>query len=168
MDHLAAHDAADRHRLPDLPALCILGWVDTYHGLIVLYTAFSLPYVIWMMRGYIEDIPIELEESALVDGCTRWEVLWKVVFPMVAHRPVRHRGLHLRLRLERVHVRAGADAHRGHHLHRAGDALFRRPVEFLGQDRRHVGARHHPGLHSPWRRMQRYLVRGISMGAVKG
>ncbi|MFO1351824.1 MAG: carbohydrate ABC transporter permease [Gammaproteobacteria bacterium] len=59
-----------------------LGWVDTYHGLIILYTAFSLPYVIWMMRGYIEDIPVELEESALVDGCTRWQVVRKVVFPM--------------------------------------------------------------------------------------
>ncbi len=58
------------------------GWVDSYHGLIILYTAFSLPYVTWMMRGYIEDIPIELEESALVDGCTRWQVLWRVVFPM--------------------------------------------------------------------------------------
>jgi multiple sugar transport system permease protein len=59
-----------------------LGWVDSYIGLILLYTAFSLPYVIWMMRGYIEDIPLELEESALVDGYTRWEVLWKVVLPM--------------------------------------------------------------------------------------
>ena len=59
------------------------GWVDSFHGLVILYTAFSLPYVIWMMRGYIEDLPLELEESALVDGCTRWEVLWKVVFPMV-------------------------------------------------------------------------------------
>jgi len=58
------------------------GWVDTYHGLILLYTAFNLPYVIWMMRGYIQDVPIELEESAFVDGCTRWEVLVKVVFPM--------------------------------------------------------------------------------------
>jgi multiple sugar transport system permease protein len=58
------------------------GWVDTFFGLILLYTAFNLPYVIWMMRGYIEDIPLELEESALVDGCTRWEVLWKVVMPM--------------------------------------------------------------------------------------
>jgi multiple sugar transport system permease protein len=58
------------------------GLVDTYLGLIILYTAFNLPYVIWMMRGYIEDIPLELEESALVDGCTRWEVLRKVVFPM--------------------------------------------------------------------------------------
>ncbi len=60
-----------------------LGWVDTYHGLILLYTAFNLPYVIWMMRGYIEDVPTELEESALVDGCTRWQVLLRVVFPMV-------------------------------------------------------------------------------------
>jgi multiple sugar transport system permease protein len=58
------------------------GWVDTFHGLILLYTAFNLPYVIWMMRGYIQDIPIELEESALVDGCTRWQVFRKVVFPM--------------------------------------------------------------------------------------
>lgn len=60
-----------------------LGWVDTYHGLILLYTAFNLPYVIWMMRGYIEDVPAELEESALVDGCTRWQVLVRVIFPMV-------------------------------------------------------------------------------------
>lgn len=58
------------------------GMVDTFSGLILLYTAFNLPYVIWMMRGYIDDIPLELEESALVDGCTRWQVIWKVVFPM--------------------------------------------------------------------------------------
>ena len=37
-----------------------LGWVDSYGGLIILYTAFNLPYVIWIMRGYIEDIPLEL------------------------------------------------------------------------------------------------------------
>ena len=58
------------------------GWVDTYFGLILLYTAFNLPYVIWMMRGYILDIPHALEEAALVDGYSRWQVLWKVVFPM--------------------------------------------------------------------------------------
>jgi multiple sugar transport system permease protein len=58
------------------------GWVDTYVGIILLYTAFNLPYVIWMMRGYIQDIPKSLEESALIDGCTRWQVIWKVVFPM--------------------------------------------------------------------------------------
>jgi len=59
-----------------------LGLVDSYVGLIMLYTAFNLPYVIWMMRGYVLDIPRALEEAALVDGYTRWQVLWKVVFPM--------------------------------------------------------------------------------------
>ena len=58
------------------------GMVDTYFGLIILYTAFNLPYVVWMMRGYIQEIPLELEESALVDGCTRWQVFVRVVWPM--------------------------------------------------------------------------------------
>ena len=58
------------------------GWIDSYVGLILLYIAFNLPYVIWMMRGYIEDIPVEVEESALTDGCSRWQALRKIVFPM--------------------------------------------------------------------------------------
>ncbi|MEP5516177.1 MAG: carbohydrate ABC transporter permease, partial [Bauldia litoralis] len=59
-----------------------VGLTDTYPGLILLYTAFALPYVIWLMRGYIQDIPVELEESALVDGATRWQVLWRIVIPV--------------------------------------------------------------------------------------
>lgn len=59
-----------------------LGWVDTYIGMILLYTAFNLPYVIWMMRGYIQDIPRSLEEAALIDGCNPWQVFYKVVLPM--------------------------------------------------------------------------------------
>jgi multiple sugar transport system permease protein len=58
------------------------GLVDTYLGVILLYTAFNLPYVIWMMRGYILDIPTALEESALVDGLSRLQVIWSVVLPM--------------------------------------------------------------------------------------
>jgi multiple sugar transport system permease protein len=57
-------------------------WVDTLHGLIVLYTAINLPYVIWVMRGYVQDIPQEVEESATIDGCNRWQVLWYVVRPL--------------------------------------------------------------------------------------
>ena len=60
----------------------IFGLADTYPGLILLYTAFALPYVIWMMRGYIQDVPVELEESALVDGYSHLSVLWRVVVPM--------------------------------------------------------------------------------------
>lgn len=57
--------------------------IDTYAGLIILYTAFNLPYVIWMMRGYIQDVPIELEQSAMIDGLSPFQVILKVVFPMV-------------------------------------------------------------------------------------
>lgn len=75
-----------------IPPICIafplfllyVSWqlIDTYIGLIILYTAFNLPYVTWMMRGYIQEIPLELEQSALVDGLTRWATLRKVVLPM--------------------------------------------------------------------------------------
>ncbi|HKJ62242.1 MAG TPA: carbohydrate ABC transporter permease [Hyphomicrobiales bacterium] len=57
--------------------------IDTYAGLIILYTAFNLPYVIWMMRGYIQDVPIELEQSAMIDGLSPFQIILKVVFPMV-------------------------------------------------------------------------------------
>lgn len=61
-----------------------LGLTDTYPGLILLYTAFALPYVIWMMRGYFADIPIEIEEAALIDGATRWQVIWIILLPMAS------------------------------------------------------------------------------------
>lgn len=56
--------------------------LDSYFSLTLVYVAFNLPFAIWMMRGYIEEIPAALEESALVDGCTRWQVLLYVVVPM--------------------------------------------------------------------------------------
>ncbi|MBL8152870.1 MAG: carbohydrate ABC transporter permease [Anaerolineae bacterium] len=59
-----------------------LRWVDTLHGMIVLYAAFNLPYVIWMMRGYFRDIPREIEDSALVDGCGYWGTLWRITVPL--------------------------------------------------------------------------------------
>jgi multiple sugar transport system permease protein len=59
-----------------------LKFVDTYHGMILLYAAFNLPYVIWMMRGYFQDIPKEIEDSALVDGCSHLQTLWKITLPL--------------------------------------------------------------------------------------
>ena len=59
-----------------------LGLSDTYTGLILLYTAFALPYVVWMMRGYLMEVPLELEEAALVDGCSRLGLIWRVVIPV--------------------------------------------------------------------------------------
>ena len=59
------------------------GLVDTFTGLVLLYAAFNLPYVIWMMRGYVADVPVELEEAALVDGCSRWQALFRIIFPVI-------------------------------------------------------------------------------------
>lgn len=57
--------------------------VDTTVILIICYTTFNIPFTIWMMRGFIEDIPLELEESAFIDGCTRMQALRKIVFPLI-------------------------------------------------------------------------------------
>lgn len=56
--------------------------VDHYGPLIALYTMASLPFVIWMMRSYFLGVPAEIEESALVDGSTRWSVLWRITLPL--------------------------------------------------------------------------------------
>ena len=52
--------------------------VDTRVGLILLYTVFALPFTVWMMFAYFRQMPPELEEAALVDGCTRMQALWKI------------------------------------------------------------------------------------------
>ena len=59
-----------------------LRWVDTFQGLILLYTTFSLPFVVWMMRSYIREVPIEVEESALVDGASRLRTIFSITLPL--------------------------------------------------------------------------------------
>lgn len=61
-----------------------LGWIDTRLGLIVLYTVFTLPFSIWMMYSYFRQMPVALEEAALVDGCTRFQALRKIAWPLAA------------------------------------------------------------------------------------
>lgn len=57
--------------------------LDSYIGMILIYTAFSIPYVVWMMKGFLDAIPIEIEEAALVDGCSHLAALFRVVFPLL-------------------------------------------------------------------------------------
>lgn len=56
---------------------------DTLIGLILVYMAMNVPYVVWMMRGFFRDLPIEVEEAAWIDGCSRRGGLVRVVLPMV-------------------------------------------------------------------------------------
>jgi multiple sugar transport system permease protein len=58
--------------------------VDTKLGLILLYTVFALPFTVWMMFAYFRQMPVDLEEAALVDGCTRLQALFKVAWPLAA------------------------------------------------------------------------------------
>ena len=57
--------------------------VNTKLSLIIVYTAFNLPFVVWMMRGFFTEVPRDLEEAAMVDGDSRLGVLWRVVLPLV-------------------------------------------------------------------------------------
>lgn len=61
-----------------------LGLLDTQVSLIVSYAAVNLPIVIWFMRDYFQTIPLELEESAFIDGASRYQVLWRIVFPLAS------------------------------------------------------------------------------------
>ena len=57
--------------------------LNTKTSLIVVYTAFNLPFVVWMMRGFFAEVPRDLEEAALVDGDSRLGALVRVVLPLV-------------------------------------------------------------------------------------
>ena len=62
----------------------VFGLNDTHLGLILAYTVFTLPVSVWMMFAYFRQMPRSLEEAALVDGCTRWSSFWKVAVPLAA------------------------------------------------------------------------------------
>jgi len=56
--------------------------IDSHGALIALYTVFNLPYVVWMMRSYFQSVPADVEESALVDGSSRFAVFWRMTLPL--------------------------------------------------------------------------------------
>jgi N,N'-diacetylchitobiose transport system permease protein len=58
--------------------------LNTFYGLVIVYLAFALPLAIYMLRGFFASIPRELEDAAMVDGCTRMQAIRKVVLPLAA------------------------------------------------------------------------------------
>jgi multiple sugar transport system permease protein len=59
----------------------LLHWNDTHIGMIILYTVFNLSFSVWLLKGFIDEIPIEYEEAALVDGYTRLQAFFRIVLP---------------------------------------------------------------------------------------
>jgi ABC-type glycerol-3-phosphate transport system permease component len=60
-----------------------IGALDTYAGMVTIYLTFSLPFAIWLMVSYFEDVPVEMEEAALLDRAGRLRALWYVILPQV-------------------------------------------------------------------------------------
>lgn len=61
-----------------------IGLHDTRFGLIIAYTVLTLPVSVWMMFAYFRGMPRSMEDAALVDGCTRWQAFWQVAVPLAA------------------------------------------------------------------------------------
>jgi multiple sugar transport system permease protein len=57
--------------------------VDTYFGLIIAYTGFTLPFAVWFIKGFFDAVPREIDEAARVDGCKSSQVLFKAVLPLI-------------------------------------------------------------------------------------
>lgn len=58
------------------------GLLDTRFALVLVNISIVMPYAVWMIKGFIDAVPIEIEESAMVDGAARWRVLWEIVVPV--------------------------------------------------------------------------------------
>lgn len=68
--------------IPYYKVLDIYGLKDTLIGMIFVYISFTIPFCSWMMVGFFRTIPLELDEAAIIDGCSRWKAFYKIILPM--------------------------------------------------------------------------------------
>jgi multiple sugar transport system permease protein len=79
-------------RMAPIPAVILplylifskLGLIGTTAGLMFAYTTFNLPFALWMMSTFFKDVPIDLEEAAMIDGCSKFRAFWRVAVPTAA------------------------------------------------------------------------------------
>ncbi|HEV8638025.1 MAG TPA: carbohydrate ABC transporter permease [Chloroflexota bacterium] len=71
--------------VPFLVMYRFLDLIDTHVGLIAAYTVFNLPLTVWITRDFFAAIPRELEESAMIDGCSQFGAFWRIAVPLVAN-----------------------------------------------------------------------------------
>ena len=69
---------------PYFKMLSTFGLYNTYPGLILAFTAITLPFSTWMLKGFIDSVPEELDAAALIDGCNRLGAYFKVIMPLIA------------------------------------------------------------------------------------
>ncbi len=69
-----------------IPFLILFGWLgmrDTHIGLILAYVVFTTPFAFWMLKSFIDEIPAEIEEAAMMDGMSRWGAHFRVTLPLI-------------------------------------------------------------------------------------
>ena len=144
-----------------------LDWRDTYQAMIVMYLTLALPLMVWMMRSFFVEIPVEIEEAAQVDGCTKLQALRYVLIPNVMSGIVAAAGLSFILVWNEFMYA----------LFNTGNETQTLPVQIYQS----LGY-----FETNWAKLssaavvavipavifvgltQRFIVRGLSMGAVKG
>ena len=60
-----------------------VGLIDSKLGLILIYAAFNVPFTIWMMKGFVDEVPAEYEDAAMLDGYTRFQAFWRFTLPLL-------------------------------------------------------------------------------------
>jgi len=68
-----------------MPLFIMMRWfglVNTHASLVITYLTFGLPLSIWLLKGFYDNIPVELEQAARIDGCTRFQAFWMIVMPL--------------------------------------------------------------------------------------
>ena len=58
------------------------GLLDTHVGMVLIYTGFAIPFCTWLLNGYFRAIPTDLEQAALIDGCNRLMLLYRIILPI--------------------------------------------------------------------------------------
>ncbi len=70
--------------IPIFATMRAVGLYDRLLALICIYSAFSLPFAVWMLKGFLAEVPAEVEEAALVDGANRWRAFFQILLPMLS------------------------------------------------------------------------------------
>jgi len=70
--------------LPMYIMLVNLGLINTYLGIVIMYSATALPFCIWQMKGYYDTIPPSLEEAGRIDGCNQFQTFYRIILPLAA------------------------------------------------------------------------------------
>ena len=146
-----------------------LGWLNTYQGLILPYVTLTLPLGVWILTSFFRELPRDLEDAALMDGCTRWQLLWKVVFPLAAPGVFTAAILVFIYAWNEFFFALLIMTRQDVQTLPVGIALFPGRIHHaLGRDRRRLHGCPTLPLVILVLLFQRRIVRGLSAGAIKG